>query len=305
MTKKQIKSQELQQLIDSFILLLKNGKNASEHTCSGYKRDIEMFFQYMEASPGYCWRETEAFDIRAYAAEIFKKGQSAKTVSRKLSSLRRFFGFLLEKTIIDKNPTDGVSAPKSPKKLPSLLEIEQIGSLVNLQGDDPFSLRDKAIMELFYSSGMRLSELAALNLIDLCNNESSLKIKGKGEKERIIFIGKMARRAIDNWIDIRLSLAKPDSDALFVSKDGARLGVRGIQKMIKKRALEQGIDINTHPHLLRHSFASHILQSSGDLRAVQEMLGHTNIGTTQIYTHLDFQYLSEAYDKAHPRARKK
>lgn len=218
--------------------------------------------------------------------------------------MRSFFSYQLKEGHILTNPATGVRAPKVQQKLPSALDADQLTRLLDIPGTDPLDLRDKAMMELFYSSGLRLSELASLNLDDITSNDGVIDVLGKSNKVRRVPIGKLALKAIDTWLPARLQLAKGNELALFIGKHGKRLSHRSIELRLQKRAIEQGMPQHVHPHMLRHSFASHILESSGDLRAVQELLGHADISTTQIYTHLDFQHLAQVYDQAHPRAKK-
>jgi integrase/recombinase XerC len=230
-----------------------------------------------------------------------------KSLSRMISSWRGLFNFLIHKYGFKKNPTLGIKAPKSKKLLPQTLSVDQTIKLVDIKDSSFLGLRDHAILELFYSSGLRLSELVNLNIGDLDFDGGTITLIGKGQKERVVPFGSFASKAIKKWLEIRkkISVLKPEDRTLFLSKTGKKLTSRAIQYRLKFWAIKQGVPENIHPHILRHSFASHLLQSSQDLRAVQELLGHSNISTTQIYTHLDFQHLSKIYDKAHPRAKKK
>ena len=230
---------------------------------------------------------------------------SGKTIQRELSSLRSLFNYLLREGLAENNPAQGIKAPKVKRKLPATLDIDQLSSLLDVTDDNPLSLRDLAILELLYSSGLRLAELVSINLQDIDLKSAQLEVTGKGAKTRQVPIGRKAIEALQQWIKVRGNIAKPEEQALFVSKLGKRIHPRTIQQRLKQWALKHGASRSVHPHLLRHSFASHMLESSGDLRAVQELLGHADISTTQIYTHLDFQHLANVYDKAHPRARRK
>jgi integrase/recombinase XerC len=230
---------------------------------------------------------------------------SGKTIQRELSSLRSLFNYLLREGLTENNPAQGIKAPKVKRKLPATLDIDQLSSLLDVTDDNPLSLRDLAILELLYSSGLRLAELVSINLQDIDLKSAQLEVTGKGSKTRQVPIGRKAIEALQQWIKVRGNVAKPEEQALFVSKLGKRIHPRTIQQRLKEWALKHGASRSIHPHLLRHSFASHMLESSGDLRAVQELLGHADISTTQIYTHLDFQHLANVYDKAHPRARRK
>jgi integrase/recombinase XerC len=222
-----------------------------------------------------------------------------------LSSARSYFRWLVREHHATSNPFDTLKAPRKPRKLPDTLDIDAVQQLVSIEGDDVLTIRDRAILELFYSSGLRLSELTGLDITDIDIQGGEARVTGKGSKTRIVPVGQAARSAIQRWLSVRPQLAKLTEKGMFVSRRGTRLGVRSVEKRLKYWAARQGLDRNVHPHMLRHSFASHILESSGDLRAVQELLGHKNISTTQIYTHLDFQHLAKVYDKAHPRAKRK
>ena len=241
--------------------------------------------------------------IRQFSAHLHANGLHAKSIQRALSAGRSLAAYLIRTGKFISNPFDDVRAPKSGKRLPKTLSVDQVTALVEIDINDPLSYRDKAIMELFYSSGLRLSELCQIDLNDLDLSALLLRVTGKGRKTRDLPIGRQADQAIRAWLLQRNTLPLKDYQALFVSKHGNRLSLRSIQQRVKYWAAKQGIQISVSPHMLRHSFASHLLESSGELRAVQELLGHANISTTQIYTHLDFQQLAKVYDNAHPRAR--
>jgi integrase/recombinase XerC len=244
--------------------------------------------------------------LRRFLATLHGRGLSGRSLARTLSSWRAFYRFAVERDPgLQESPCAGLRAPKSQRRLPAVLSPEQAVRLVTIPGDDPFAIRDRALFELAYSSGLRLSELAQLDLdrIDIDNGE--VRVWGKGAKERIVPVGAAAREAIRAWLDVRAGLPHVDPSALFVGSKGARIGARAIERRLADWAIKRGLPLHVHPHMLRHSFASHVLQSSGDLRAVQEMLGHASIASTQVYTHLDFQALAKVYDAAHPRAKKK
>jgi len=238
---------------------------------------------------------------------MHSKGLSGKSIARMLSAWRGFFDFLNSRFNFKQNPVVSIKAPKDKKKLPQTLSVDQTIRLVDIKDTTFLGKRDHAILELFYSSGLRLSELTNLKIEDISLTDENIRVTGKGNKSRIVPIGKNALNALNDWLLERKKIVKlsPENNIIFLSKQGNPLSSRTIQYRLKYWALKQGIPENIHPHLLRHSFASHILQSSQDLRAVQELLGHSNISTTQIYTHLDFQHLSKIYDKSHPRAKKK
>ncbi|QSX29759.1 tyrosine recombinase XerC [Shewanella cyperi] len=250
------------------------------------------------------WLTLEHRDLAAVMAKLHRQGLSPRSLALCLSALKQFGQFLLRQGVIEVNPAAGLSAPKQNKPLPKNLDPDAISHLLDIDGDDPLDIRDGAIMELFYSSGLRLAELASLDCHALNLKEQEARVLGKGNKERILPVGSVAIAALSRWLDVRRGLPCED-DALFVTARGRRLSHRSIQARIDKWAKIQGMAVHVHPHKLRHSFATHMLESSGDLRAVQELLGHANLATTQIYTSLDFQHLAKVYDGAHPRARKK
>ena len=279
-------------------------KRLSKNTIKNYLKDI---FKLEELNNQGPLNKIEIDDIRKNISSLHSKGLNGKSLSRMLSSWRGFYEFLINRFNFIKNPIIGIKAPKSPKKLPQILSVDQAVRLVDIKDESFLGVRDHAVLELFYSSGLRLSELTNLNENDINLSDETITVIGKGNKTRILPIGDMAIKAIKKWLTLRLKFLDGSSNnsALFLSKLSKRLTPRAIQYRLKFWAIKQGVPENIHPHLLRHSFASHILQSSHDLRAVQELLGHENISTTQIYTHLDHQHLTEIYDKSHPRAKKK
>ena len=279
---------------------------ASAHTRNAYIRDVAQLAALAAASvPPVALERVSGAHLRRFLSTLHGRGLSGRTLARMLSSWRSFFRYLAEEGRVQADPCAGLRPPKSPKKLPDALSPDEATRLVGLHGDAPLAIRDRAMLELFYSSGLRLSELAGLTLdrVDWATGE--VRVWGKGSKERIVPVGEPAMQALQRWLDARAGMALPGSKALFVAQNGAPISVRSIQVRMKEWAIKQGLPRHVHPHMLRHSFASHVLQSSGDLRAVQEMLGHASIASTQVYTHLDFQYLSKVYDAAHPRAKKK
>jgi integrase/recombinase XerC len=244
--------------------------------------------------------------LRRVLASLHARGLSGRSLARILSGWRAFYRFALERdAALEENPCAGLKAPKAARRLPAALSPDEAAHLVAIEGDDALALRDRALFELAYSSGLRLSELAALDLgsVDLATGE--VRVWGKGAKERIVPVGQPARDAIRNWLEARAAIRVADVQAMFLTRTGRRLSPRAIESRLATWAVKRGLSQHVHPHMLRHSFASHVLQSSGDLRAVQEMLGHASIASTQVYTHLDFQYLAKAYDEAHPRAKSK
>ncbi|CAN4265552.1 XerC Site-specific recombinase XerC [Methylophilaceae bacterium] len=292
-------------LIAKYLEFLSFERRLSPLTCQHYSRDLS---QLVQLSDKTSLNELQNSHIRRFVAGLHGKGLGGKSIARLLSCWRGFFNFLIQKHSYTQNPVLGLRAPKSAQTLPNVLSIEQTIMLVDIGEDDLLSVRDHAILELFYSSGLRLSELINLNMGALDFTEGTVTVTGKGNKTRIVPLGEFAIKAIRQWISMRpddasLTINQQDKP-VFVGKQGKRITARNVQYRIKEWAIKQGIHTSVHPHMLRHSFASHVLQSSGDLRAVQEMLGHANISTTQVYTHLDFQHLSKVYDAAHPRAKK-
>ena len=279
---------------------------ASPHTRNAYVRDVkQLALLAVAGAPPVALERVTGSHLRRFLSTLHGRGLSGRTLARMLSSWRGFFKYLAEEGKVKSDPCVGLRPPRSPKKLPDALSPDEATRLVGIDGDSPLAIRDRAMLELFYSSGLRLSELAGLTIDRVDWTSGEVRVWGKGAKERIVPVGEPAMRALERWREARSGLAAPGSNALFVSQQGAQISVRSIQMRMKAWAIKQGLPRHVHPHMLRHSFASHVLQSSGDLRAVQEMLGHASIASTQVYTHLDFQYLSKVYDAAHPRAKKK
>ena len=291
--------------IERFCRHLADERGLSAHTVQGYRRDLLVFARYLESVQVRDWRTIDARMVRGFVAWRHRTSVGGRSIQRGLSALRTFFDFCVREAVTTRNPARAVSAPKASRRLPNALDTDRTGALVELDGEDPLSLRDRAMLELTYSSGLRLSELCALAVADVDLESGLVKVLGKGRKVRVVPVGRHARDAIRSWLGVRAELAGTGESALFVSRRGRRISARTVQARFAGRALERGIGVHVHPHMLRHSFATHLLESSGDLRAVQELLGHADIGTTQVYTHLDFQHLAAVYDKAHPRARKK
>ncbi len=290
---------------EQFTDYLQYEKQYSTHTLSGYQRDLNQFQVWLKKNQCDSILDADNLHIRNWVAAQHRQGLGSHTLQRKLSSLRSFYNFLIRKRLLKNNPALDIRAPKAAKKLPDTLDTDTLTQLLNIPADSILAIRDRAIMELFYSSGLRLSELANLDLESIDLDEKSLRAIGKGNKERLLPVGRKAIEAIELWLNKRTDMANINEKALFVSMRGKRISTRSIQQRLNYWRKKQGLEQHIHPHKLRHSFASHILESSGDLRAVQELLGHADISTTQIYTHLDFQHLANVYDKAHPRARKK
>ncbi|MES9992490.1 MAG: tyrosine recombinase XerC [Candidatus Thiodiazotropha sp.] len=291
--------------IEKYLEHLRHERRLSPRTLESYRRDLNAALNWLQKAQLGSWLQVTQHHVRHYIAGRHRSGMAAKSLHRELSSLRGLFDFLIREQQLDANPALGVRAPKVRRKLPVTLDPDQINSLLDIDDDSPVALRDRAMMELLYSSGLRLAELVNLNLLDLDLNEQLVEVTGKGSKTRRLPVGKLATQALKQWLSVRADLAAGDEQAVFVGVRGRRISRSIVQRQLHRWSIAQGTPRNVHPHLLRHSFASHMLESSGDLRAVQELLGHANISTTQIYTHLDFQHLAEVYDKAHPRAKKK
>ncbi|MDT8449613.1 MAG: tyrosine recombinase XerC [Wenzhouxiangellaceae bacterium] len=273
-------------------------------TLKAYGHDLRRFEQWCRNNGHESPADVDALALRAFAASLARAGLDPRSTQRHLSALRRFFRHLTEARQIPANPAADLRAPRARRKLPKTLDPDQVLQLLEITGDRPLDVRDRAMLELCYSSGLRVSELADARWDRLDARQGLLRVVGKGNKERIVPVGRHALVALDEWRRTLASFASGDSPYIFITARGKPLGVRAIQKRVADRSLSQGLGQRVHPHQLRHSFASHILESSGDLRAVQELLGHANLSTTQIYTHLDFQHLAEVYDKTHPRAKK-
>jgi len=287
-------------LQDAFALSL---ASRPAHTRAAYLRDVaQLLAMAGETPPEKLTRPV----LMRFVATLHGRGLSGRSLARMLSAWRAFYRYLIERDrSLGDDPCATIKPPKSPKRLPSALSPDEAARLVAIEGDDLLSLRDRALFELAYSSGLRLSELAGVD-VDACDvGNGEVRVLGKGSKERIVPIGKAARAAIVRWLPVRNAHAARGESALFVGRHGKRLSSRAIEERLARWAQRQGLSRHVHPHMLRHSFASHLLQSSGDLRAVQEMLGHASIASTQVYTHLDFQALAKVYDAAHPRAKRK
>jgi len=291
-------------LVARFLEHLRDERGLSPRTRSAYARDLALFSSETgqpEGGPG----SINEHDIRRFIAALHRRGLGAKSIQRVLSAVRGFYRWLIREGYAQHNPAVAVRAPKAPRKLPKTLDADAVARLLDFRADTPLAIRDKAIMELFYSSGLRLSELAALRWDQVDSASGFITVTGKGRKTRMAPIGSYAVKALEAWRRVRGNFASFEEPCVFVSRRGDPISMRTIQSRIRHWARKQGIPQQVHPHLLRHSFASHMLESSGDLRAVQELLGHADIATTQVYTHLDFQHLAKVYDKAHPRAHKK
>jgi integrase/recombinase XerC len=301
--------------IDRFLSHLAHERRMSPHTAAAYRHDLISLADFAERRDLREWKACDHLQLRTFAAALHGGGLSPRSIQRRLSAARTFYGFLMREGHCAVNPALDVRAPKPKKRLPATLDADQMGRLLAFRVDDCLSARDKAIMELFYSSGLRLSELVSLGLTDLDLKDRTVRVLGKGHKTRIVPVGSKCVDALNKWLKERAAWVKPGAEgrgggavgvnALFVGRSGRPLSVRAVQLRVSAWGRRQGIGIHIHPHMFRHSFATHLLESSGDLRGVQELLGHADIGTTQIYTHLDFQRLATVYEAAHPRARRR
>jgi integrase/recombinase XerC len=289
-------------LLQGYIEHLMHERRLSAHTTKNYQRDITALLSFAGDTPP---AKLNAHDIRRAIAQLHGRGLDGRSIARMLSAWRGFYHYLARDHGCAQNPCIGIRAPKSAKRLPDALSPDDARQLVEVEDTDALAVRDRAMLELFYSSGLRLAELTSLAPEDVNFADATVRVTGKGGKTRIIPVGSHAATALNAWLEQRAALPGVDAQALFVNRQGRRLGPRAIQSRVQQRGLRQGIAGRVHPHMLRHSFASHVLQSSSDLRAVQEMLGHSSISTTQVYTQLDFQHLAKIYDAAHPRAKRK
>lgn len=294
----------LERTIEGFLDYLRFERRLSPHTLESYRRDLQQVSDWCRQQEIASWQTLQPNQLRQYLAARHRQGLSGPSLQRQLSALRSLYRYLLREGQAGSNPAQGIRAPKAAKKLPRTLDSDQLARLLDQPSDDPLVIRDLAMIELCYSSGLRLAELVSLNLQELDLADATLEVTGKGAKSRRLPIGGKALEAIRRWLVERQKLADLEETALFVSQRGRRIHPRSVQQRLGRWARLQGTPGGLHPHQLRHSFASHLLESSGDLRAVQELLGHANISTTQVYTHLDFQHLAEVYDQAHPRARR-
>ncbi len=280
-------------------------RRLSQHTHKNYRQDVNALCAYCRNEGLRDWRQVNNYHVLSFMARQHRAGLSPRSIQRRLSAVRTFFNYLIREEVVKANPGVGVVAPQTPKRLPETLDTDRMAHLLQFEGQDPIITRDRALMELLYSCGLRLAELVSLNVDDPDLNDRTVRVVGKGNRTRVIPIGRYAVRALRDWLKNRDQLAAEGQNAMFVSNRGNRLSPRSVQARVRTWALKRGISTKVNPHLFRHSFATHLLESSGDLRAVQELLGHADIRTTQIYTHLDFQHLARIYDKAHPRARKR
>ncbi|MBI3528671.1 MAG: tyrosine recombinase XerC [Betaproteobacteria bacterium] len=288
--------------VSDFLSHLIRERRLSPHTAEGYGHDVRVLLELTQET---ALHDLQIHQIRRFIARLHGRGLGGKSLARMLSAWRGFFNYLARDHGFTRNPCTGVRPPKSPKSLPKALSPDEATRLVSFPQSDPLAVRDRAMFELLYSSGLRLSELTSLRQGDVSFADATVRVIGKGNKTRVVPVGSHALQALQAWLPVRESLPRRSESALFLNQRGDAISPRAVQSRLKAWGIKQGLPGHVHPHMLRHSFASHILQSSGDLRAVQEMLGHASISSTQVYTHLDFQYLAKVYDQAHPRAKRK
>ena len=291
---------------ECFLQYLQSGRNLSPNTIKAYRRDIARLAGHLQQSEPavLCWDQLSSRQLKDWFALLHSEGLQPRSLRRHLSAIRQLLDWLNRDLPAAVNPAADIQLPKPGRKLPRVMDTDQASQLLDSRADSDIELRDLAMLELTYSCGLRLSELVSLNLTDFAEDFAEVLVTGKGRKQRLLPVGAKARDALQRWFQIRRLWAKAEETAVFVSQRGNRISPRQVQNRMKQIAVIKGSTVSLHPHMLRHSFASHLLESSGDLRAVQELLGHSDISTTQIYTHLDFQHLAEVYDKAHPRAKK-
>ena len=290
----------MQAQVTQYLAVAQKAYGLSERTCRHYGFQLAQCVAFLQSAEVKSWQQLTPAWVRQIAARAMRDGLKSQSIALRLSALRAFLDYLVEQKHLDANPARGIRPPKADKRLPKSLDVDEVAKLLTIESDDPLAIRDRAMMELMYGAGLRVSELVRLDLSDLGNDE--LKVLGKGDKERQLPFSGQAKLWLSQWLKIRGQLASFDCQAVFVSKRGQRISIRSVQSRMGLWAQRQTLDAKVNPHQLRHSFATHLLESSGDLRAVQELLGHANLNTTQIYTHLNFQHLAEVYDQAHPRA---
>ncbi|MGD6737655.1 tyrosine recombinase XerC [Photobacterium leiognathi] len=295
----------LEQPLERFYEYLRSERELSLHTQQNYKRQLTRIAEQLVELKVESWQQVDAGWVRQIASKGMRDGLKASSLAMRLSALRSFFDFLVHQNVLKANPAKGVAAPRKSRPLPKNLDVDEMNQLLDVNEDDPLAIRDRAMMELMYGAGLRLSELVGIDLRNISLSKGDLRVIGKGDKERIVPFSGLAREWVAKWLKLRDSIAQADEQALFVSKLGHRISTRNVQKRMAEWGQKQAVSSHINPHKLRHSFATHMLESSGDLRAVQELLGHANLSTTQIYTHLDFQHLAKVYDEAHPRAKKR
>ncbi len=298
----------LQDAIKQFLQHLKSERQLSPLTVKHYQRDLQQLVNYCQQAEISQWQRVDSHHIRSFINQLHRRGSGPRSLQRLLSACRTFFNYLIRERQLSNNPAIAIKAPKTPQRLPKTLNVDEVNQLLtpNNDTDSPIALRDFAMMELMYSSGLRLAELITLNINSIDSASQEVTATGKGRKQRIVPVGSVAIKAIHCWLKVRNDWVNTATDsALFISQRGKRISARSVQARMALWGQQQGLGAKLNPHKLRHSFATHVLESSGDIRAVQEMLGHANLSTTQIYTHLDFQHLAKVYDAAHPRSKLK
>jgi len=293
------------QWLERFSRHLDSERRLSRHTVAAYRHDLTELRRWCDTAGLDDWSQLDHQHVRSFAARSHARGLSGRSVQRRLAAVRSFFGYLTREGVLTANPALDIRAPKAVRRLPSTPDVDQMARLLSMRPQDALQVRDLALMELLYSSGLRLAELVALQLPDLDLATGEVRVMGKGSKERVVPVGRVAVAALRAWITQRAAWAAPGECAVFVGRSGKALGARAVQLRVAAHARAMGLPMHLHPHMFRHAFATHLLESSHDLRAVQDLLGHASIGTTQIYTHLDFQHLARTYDAAHPRARRR
>jgi len=291
--------------LERFVAHLGSERRLSPLTVDGYRREIVRFLQRLTDQGVEDLRDVDESRVREYISRRHRQGAGAPTLRRALSAIRSFYKFLLREQAATHNPAGGVAAPRGTRKLPDALDVDRVSALLDMPAKSALDVRDRAMFELMYSSGLRLAETVSLNVGDVDLKDALVQVTGKGAKQRVVPVGAVACEWLRRWLGERPNTVEANETALFISRRGGRLTARAVQARLARWARVQGLDRPVHPHMLRHSFASHVLESSGDLRAVQELLGHADISTTQVYTHLDFQHLAEVYDRTHPRARRR
>lgn len=291
--------------IDGFLEHLRSERRMAAHTIGSYRRDLERLSRFCASQAVSNWNHLMPEQARSYVAHLHRDDLGGASIRRMLSAARSLYRYLIRENLAQQNPFMGIAAPRSGKRLPKALSTDQASRLMEVDGDGFLPVRDRAMLELLYSSGLRLAELVSLDVADVDLRDEVVRVTGKGAKTRVVPVGRYARDALRSWLVARAGAVASGEQALFIGRNGRRLGARSVQLRLGFWARRLQVGMPVHPHMLRHSFASHLLESSGDLRAIQELLGHANISTTQIYTHLDFQHLARIYDTAHPRAHKK
>lgn len=295
----------IRQACDSFIDYLLVERHYSPRTLDSYRRTLEQLSDWLEEVGIGDFSQLTSPLLQQWLAREHRRGKKPRTLAQQMATVRSLCKFLVRRQQIQHDPSEGVSTPKLDKPLPKNLDIDEVEHLLTIDPNDPLQLRDLAMMEVLYGGGIRLAELAGLNLTDVDLSDGLIRVLGKGSKTRVVPVGRQAVEALQGWLGAREQWTNPEEPALFVSQRGSRLSHRSIQQRLAQAGQRQGLNSRVHPHKLRHSFATHVLENSGDLRAVQELLGHANLATTQVYTHLDFKHLAEVYDGAHPRAKRK